>query len=239
MMKKPVKKIERICEPELQFVNKDKQQLTVDEWFKDLKRFDLKSVLTEKAQKRLFRLKNREYLMDKNESRIALLGILDVSLAYLHEYRSNDFELTCESGWVINKLSATLSCFVEFENVEQLLVSFMRRALLVPLFKSFNFAKKVIEDLKDLLKLGKRFLLKLLLEIASVFATNAPRYLLNTIYIEDMCVFIQKMDDKNIQDLLNELGEVVVKFEDLHFPEEEQTGICEEETKLNKIEELD
>ena len=68
-----------------------------------------------------FTLKNlprREILLTTSrERRVALLSVIDVILSACYDVRSTGGESTVESGWTINKLSATCCCFVEFDSV--------------------------------------------------------------------------------------------------------------------------
>ena len=70
-----------------------------------------------------FTLKNlprREILLTTSrERRVALLSVVDLLLAACYDARSTGGEATVESGWTINKLSATCCCFVRFDSVRQ------------------------------------------------------------------------------------------------------------------------
>jgi protein SHQ1 len=55
---------------------------------------------------------------------------------------------------------------------------------------------------------GKRQLLKCLLDIHLLFNQSSPRYLLNRIYIEDYCVWIQGADDNWFAAMADEVGMV-------------------------------
>jgi len=55
---------------------------------------------------------------------------------------------------------------------------------------------------------GKRQLLKCLLGVHCLFNLSNPRYLLNRLYIEDYCVWIQEADDKYLMDMADKIGMV-------------------------------
>jgi protein SHQ1 len=55
---------------------------------------------------------------------------------------------------------------------------------------------------------GKRQLLKCLLDVHRLFNKSNPRYLLNRVYIEDYCVWIQRADDKYFVAMADEIDMV-------------------------------
>jgi len=195
------------------------------------KKLDLpmNELLSQKAYDKLLSFKNKAILCDDTQTKSNCLAIVDILLAFLYDWRTTDFELNCESHWTINKLSATLSCFVEFDSLSQVVISFHRRALTFPLYRCFELNEKVVGDLGLVLAAGKKFILKILLEIFRNFELNNPKYLLNKLYIEDLCIWLQKTDDKLWQDILKELEGLKIEFEDLGLPdidleEDEETG---------------
>lgn len=76
------------------------------------------------------------------------MQILDILLAFCYEIRVMQGEITCESGWTINKLSATLSYLLEFDCKNQVFLSFVRRVLIYPLYRNYELACLVINDVK-------------------------------------------------------------------------------------------
>ena len=204
--------------------------LTVEEMVKSRLELALPDLLDAKTYHTLLALKNKEYLMGPAEKDAAFYGLLDCVLGLLYDLRITDFEGNCESHWTITKLSATLSAFVKHNSPRAVLTSFCRRSLVFPLYRCFELSLKVIEDLCMCLFVGKKLLLKLLLQIRAVFNANNPKYLLNNIFIDDYCVFVQQLDDQYIKDKLAEVMKVRLSFEDLGFPdvEDDETGELED-----------
>lgn len=181
----------------------------------------------------LLNLKNREYIISNNERDAAFYGLIDCILAYLYDLRVTDFEGNCESHWTIAKLSATLSCFVKYASFKEVFISFSRRSLVFPIHHNFELSLKVIDDLKMLLFIGKKMLLNFVLHIRNIFNANNPKYLLNNIYIDDYCVFVQQLDDKYIKDKLNELMQIKIYYEDLGFPDVEVIDFESDENNID------
>lgn len=56
-------------------------------------------------------LPRKSYVLDKEQTFSAYLGLVDILFAYCYDRRINCGETNVESGWTISKLSATLSWF--------------------------------------------------------------------------------------------------------------------------------
>jgi protein SHQ1 len=63
--------------------------------------------------------------------------------------------------------------------------------LIYPLIRSFKLAKQCLLDIIEILSKGKRAILKCLLQMRRVFLDEDHRYLLNTLYLNDYCLWIQ------------------------------------------------
>ncbi|XP_069697119.1 protein SHQ1 homolog isoform X2 [Periplaneta americana] len=164
---------------------------------------------------KLKQIKVREYLLTAREKNVLLLGLVDILGAYCYDHRTTEGDPTSESGWTINKLSSTLSWFDEFQTVRDVLVALMRRSLCYPLYRSWDLSVAVVKDLQQLLKLGKQMALKCLLEIHNVFNNCPPRYILNRLYIEDYCIWIQSVNSDNLFLLADKIDENMPSKEDL------------------------
>lgn len=175
----------------------------------------LENILSQKALQRLTGLKNKHHLLSKEDIQKELFKIVDVCLCFLHEYRTNQFELNCESATTINELSASLCCFVEFSSIREVVVAYMRRCMIVPYLKSYKLAVCVLEDMKLALKLGRRCLIKMIVELAIAFDQSNPRYLLNRLFLDDWCLLLQRVPEETIETISQLLSQVEVKFEEL------------------------
>lgn len=148
----------------------------------------------------------REYILTPNDQQALYFGLIDIIAAYCYDHRTTEGDPTSESAWTINKLSATLSWFEVYATLNDALLAFMRRSLCYPLFRNYDLSVKILRDVQILLLLGKRQLLKCLLDIHQLFSQSSPRYLLNRVYIEDYCVWIQGADDNCFAAMVDEIG---------------------------------
>lgn len=189
-------------------------------------------------------LPNKHYLLTKTEYRQVILGLVDILFSYCYDKRTTLNESTVESSWTINKLSSTLSWFCTFKDIEEVLKTSYRRALIYPIFRNFELCHKVKDDLVSLLKKGKKFTIKCLIEIHQLFNTsNDARYILNQLYIKDYLVFLQNCRNEEIDELCNNIFNIEVNKEILglelieleeaaHLVQQEDANIMENEMAI-------
>jgi protein SHQ1 len=215
----------------LTFFDSGNNEICLKDYIQKQTDLQLTDLLAQKSYDKLLSLKNKAILCDEAQNRTNFLAVTDILLAFLYDWRTTEFEMNCESHWTINKLSTTLSCFIEMMSVKEVLVSFHRRALTFPLYRCFELNERIVDDLWLVLEAGKKFILKILLEIFRNFEVNNPKYILNKLYIEDLCIWLQKSEDAKWLEILKELKETTVEFEDLGLPEIDLDDDEEEETE--------
>ncbi|CAG2055988.1 unnamed protein product [Timema podura] len=187
-------------------------------------------------------LPNREFLFDKEVNKMLYLGVVDLLAGYCYNHRSTLGENTSESAWTINKLSATL-CWLEcFSDLRDVVLAARRRSLCYPLHRHWDLSVKVLEDVVQVLHLGKKQVLKCLLEVHSLFNSSEPRYLLNQLYIRDYCVWIQQASNYKLASIADALSKTTVDKDDvgLELLELEHAAqlVLGEETSKHSVAEL-
>lgn len=156
-------------------------------------------------------LPNKHYLLTKTEYKEVMFGLVDIMYGYCYDKRTTLNESTVESSWTINKLSSTMSWFCIFKDLKETLTTCYRRALIYPIFRNFELCEKVKSDLISLLKQGKKFVIKCMIEIHQMFNTsNDARYILNQLYIKDYLVFLQKCRNEEIDELCNNIVNIEI-----------------------------
>lgn len=163
-------------------------------------------------------LPNKHYILTKKEHQQVFLGLVDILFGYCYDKRTTLNESTVESGWTINKLSSTLCWFCNFEDMKEVLVACYRRALTFPIFRNFELCHKVKNDLVSLLKKGKKFVIKCVIDIYRIFnqSTDA-RYILNQLYIKDYLIFLQKCQQEEFDQVCNNIANTEIKKNDLRL----------------------
>lgn len=153
--------------------------------------------------------------------------LVQLLLAYLYDWRTMDFEPSCESAWSINKLCTFLAGFVHFDTVEEALLSFYRRCMVYPIYRNFKLVDKVRSDLVELLtQLPRVIPISLISIVLRLFSKSEPRYLLNILYIEDLLVFSQTLEQEEYADLGQQIAKIKITKEqiDLDLEDLEKEG---------------
>ncbi|XP_058800567.1 protein SHQ1 homolog [Phymastichus coffea] len=188
-------------------------------------------------------LPNKEYLLNENEIKTVLYSMIDILFASCYNYRITLGENNVESGWTISKLSATLSWFQNFTNLHDVILSSIRRSLCYPQVRNWNLSMKIFQDVRDIVKLGKKYIIKRFCEIHSIFNNSyEPRYVLNQLYIKDYLIWLQQLPDSKIKEVdlwlenidikKEELGLDLVELEEAAYSVQEENLVIENEIKI-------
>jgi protein SHQ1 len=164
--------------------------------------------ITDREKELLISLPKREYIIE--DERPIFLGLIDLLYCYAYNVRTTFGDNTVESAWTIARLSPTLSWFDKFSTPAEVIQACMRRALCYPLFRHFELAKKVVQDVVTILKLGKRSILKSLLDMKYILDRNEIFHSMSRLYIDHYCLWIQRISKKKVAALKRELKKVVV-----------------------------
>jgi protein SHQ1 len=161
------------------------------------------------------KLPRKEYLIDphSNEEFALLLGLVDILFAFCYDHRVTLGEGTVESAHTIARLSCTFSWLEDYtyllqrvgdakeECIRQSILFSLRRSVIFPFLRVWKLARKVLADVARILFLGKRAILKCLLQLYLTFEHTDTHYLLNKIYVADYCVWLQSaaLADETLQ----------------------------------------
>lgn len=177
----------------------------------------------------LIRLPKRQY-PDTNE-REAMLGLVDLMFAYAYNLRTMEGENTVESAWTIVKLSSVLSWFDKMETLQETLLSSARRALIYPLYRNWSLVNAVFQDVYQLFCLGKRAVLRALIEIKQLCDVSETKHILSRLYLDDYCVWIQKVPRKRFAALATQILDMTERItkEDTGLPLAELEALAHED----------
>jgi len=160
---------------------------------------------TSEEKNTLLQLPNKDYLLNKEEEHAVFLSLVDVIFAYAYNHRTTEGDNTSESAWTICKVSGTLSWMDSFKNIPDVLTSCTRRCLCYPLYRHWLLVEKVSNDVKRIFLLGRRWILRCLLDVRAILQKDESKYILSDLYITDLCIWIQKVKTKKIISLANKL----------------------------------
>lgn len=131
-------------------------------------------------------------------------SLVEILFAYCYDRRTTYFEGTCESGWTISKLCATFCWFDGFTSLRDAIICSFRRTLIYPLYRNFKLSQKVFEDVKFIIGLGQKFIIKCLIEIHNIFL-GSDRYILNNLFVKDYIIYVMNWNNevwlKNVESL--------------------------------------
>lgn len=157
--------------------------------------------LTADEKELLLSIKSVPVTVPAPRLRRALGSLVDVLCAYCYDVRITQHDPSPESAWTIAILSPTLSWLAPSEDLQRVLVHFTRRVLIYPYLRRYDLARLCIKDCAVILKLGKRRVLKCLLEVEAerrgewqikkIFKYAERKYILNTLYIDKFILWVQ------------------------------------------------
>ncbi|KAG1100734.1 hypothetical protein G6F42_017613 [Rhizopus arrhizus] len=171
-------------------------------------------------------LPNKEYLLSYEKG--TYLGLVDLMFAYAYNHRITEGDSNVESVWCIGRISPTLSSLEQFTVLKDVLISSYRRALTYPLYRNLSLCEKVLQDVYIMFKLGKRAILKALLDMKNLFDHHDVYYVYSKIYLDDYCVWIQHANDNVLRTLAHELHHFQVKKDELGWDLEELEEIAKQ-----------
>ncbi|KAL9651193.1 hypothetical protein ABK040_008264 [Willaertia magna] len=161
----------------------------------------------EKEQNMLKDLSRKEFLIGNQE--MIYYGLVDLLCSYCYCNRSFIGETNVESVWTICKMSSQLSYLDEFNNLKETLESFISRVCVFALYRNFDLSLLCIQDLCKLLRKGKAYVLRALLDMKYILAHTHDKYLLNKIYIDNYCIWIQGISNEMLERLANAIEQIV------------------------------
>lgn len=170
---------------------------------------------TDKHKFTLKNFPNKEYLLDKAQTQSVYMCLVDILFSYAYNWRCSEGENGVESPWNIRTMSCTLAWCDTFSDLHTTLINSYRRCLIFPLYRNWRLTKTCHTDVVKILSKGKKYILKILLEIYDLFANSDPYYILNDLYIRDYCIWIQRAKSDTIESLSEAIKQIKTKKSDL------------------------
>jgi len=160
---------------------------------------------TEKENMEMLRLPRREYIATETQTHDLYLTLMTFLFAYFYDSRTSLQDPTPESAWTICNLIPAFSALdpphsshyvggghtFSVDELKEALLPSYRRLLAFPLYRSFALAEKCQEDLANILKQGKRMIMRCLLEMKDILDHHDVYYIYSKIWVADFCVWIQ------------------------------------------------
>lgn len=120
--------------------------------------------------------------------------ILSLLFSYCFEMRQVEGDLNTESMWTIGKLTPQLAFLdtklvlpgAKTPMVKAVIITGIRRSLCYPLHRNYELAVAAWQDVVELLKLGKKVVIKQLLKVHELFRFHDVYYVYNRIMLDDL-----------------------------------------------------
>lgn len=162
---------------------------------------------TSEEQDAMQKLPKRTYILDN--PRRTYIGLIGVLFATCYDIRTTQGDSTVESAWTICKLCPLFAALDDsFNTTTEIVKSCLARAISFPLYRNWDLAVAVMEDVYKVLRLGKRRVLRLLLKAKSILDVSDPYYIYSRIWVDDYATWIQYANDEVLRGLSHELHKV-------------------------------
>ena len=131
--------------------------------------------------------------------------LVDILFAYAYDQRTTLGDGSVESPWTLVKLSSSLCWLDPPRDISDAINISLHRSLAFPLYRNWNLSVRVVNDVIEILSLGRRAVLRAFLEIRHILQTDECKQYHNTLFIEPFCVWVQSVPNTAFSEIANEL----------------------------------
>lgn len=172
------------------------------------------SLFSDADRELLLRLPHKEYLIVRGSKEEAVIfgGLVDILIGFTYDHLTSQGDSGIESTWTVSIVSPTLAWLDTTSDLKAVVRTAVRRILSFPFLRQYELALHVLRETVALLRCGKRMVLKALLKLHRVVEKSETQYLLNTLYVQDYCVWIQSLQDAQLLGLSEQLVKHVDAF---------------------------
>ncbi|CEG40303.1 Uncharacterized conserved protein [Plasmopara halstedii] len=169
---------------------------------------------TDIEQEILLRLPRKEYLLPEgsDDEILVIGGLVDILIGFVYDQLTTQGDSGVESTWTVSILSPTLSWLDSNSDLHDVIRSAIRRMITFPFLRQYDLAMRCVEEANEVLKRGKRVVLRALLTLYRIIEKSETQYLLNSLYIQDYCVWIQSVSNERLQQVSVELDKQIAAF---------------------------
>lgn len=187
-------------------------------------------IIDSKEIQEIQEIKRKEYFIQDEKS--IYLGLVDLMFSYSYNYLLNQGEENSESCWNLVKTSPTLSAFLTFDTLQQVVWTSAKASLSWPLLRNWEFTLKVLKHTTIIFKLGKKGIVKALLEMKRILEGDERTFTICQIWIIDYLSWITtSASDKIIADFASQLNHFSLEKSDIYFNETSLLQLEQEYTR--------
>ncbi|CAI5719190.1 unnamed protein product [Peronospora destructor] len=169
---------------------------------------------TDAERELLLRLPRKEFLLPEGslEETVVVGGLVDILIGFAYEQLTTQGDSGVESTWTVSIVSPTLSWLDSNADLHAVVRSSVRRMITFPFLRQYDLALRSVCEASEILKRGTRVVLRALLMLHRVVEKSETQYLLNSLYIQDYCVWIQSVADERLRRVSIELDAHIAAF---------------------------
>ncbi|XP_050313852.1 protein SHQ1 homolog [Anthonomus grandis grandis] len=160
-------------------------------------------------------LPNIQYNLSLDQINYCFNGLVDILFAYCYDQRITNYEGNVESGWTITKLAATFNWLDAYQTPKEAFTTAFRRSVIYPLHRNFDLSQTVFEDVKQLIKMNEKYIIKVLIHMYHILCDDCGRYILNNLFVKDYIIYMMKWDPNLWQSFVSQVLEVKITKDDL------------------------
>ncbi|TYZ59259.1 hypothetical protein PybrP1_010342 [[Pythium] brassicae (nom. inval.)] len=164
-------------------------------------------IFTDADRELLRRLPRKEFLVAREHEAVILGGLVDILVGFTYDHMTTQGDSGVESTWTASIVSPTLAWLDTTGDLAAVVRTAVRRILAFPFLRQYELALHVVRETAALLRRGKRVVLRALLALHRVVDKSETQYLLNPLYVQDYCIWVQSASD----DVLARLGEQLAR----------------------------
>jgi len=140
--------------------------------------------------------------LSAEQKQSAFLSLTDILFAYVYDHRTTDGDPTVESSWTVMILSPSLSWLENYnppyDTILDVIRWNIRRSLIYPYLRSYALAIKVANDVCQIIKCGRRTIIRCLLQLHQIMEKSETHYLFNKLYINPLLGWIQRCEEDEV-----------------------------------------
>ena len=142
-----------------------------------------------------------ESLSSTIHDKLLVLGLIDLLFGYVYDHLLTDGDPTVESAWTVSTLSASLSWMDDWLDerddpavtvVRSVVHSSLRRALVYPYLRNFDFAVHCMRQVGQILQRGLRTVIRCLLQLRGILDKSELHYLGNKLFVDPYLAWLQQ-----------------------------------------------
>lgn len=166
----------------------------------------------------LMKIPAKELIYSKQDKPAILKQIVSIAVCYVYELICMEGELSVESARTISKTSGVFNCLADYSdyNLKSAVLDSVRRCVVYSLYKHLDIGQKTLKLLCQ--HLSQDLLTFIITDLRNQFNKAEPRYLLNTIFLDDFSIYLMSSKLKEeIESFRCTLGEIEVTEESLEL----------------------